>query len=67
MAELAYREVHRLVIERTTLDAKERLQNFMQDSASLIDKVPQYHIASYLGITAQSLSKLKRELKDPQS
>jgi len=63
MAELAYSEVHRMIIERTTLDAKERLVRFMHNESSLIDKVPQYHIASYLGITPQSLSKLKKALE----
>ena len=62
MSELAYNELHRIIVERTTLNAKQRLMLFMKTSIFLMDKVPQYHIASYLGITPQSLSKLKKEL-----
>ena len=62
MAELAYSHVHHKVLSYQTLSAKERYIDFIKTSAYLLDKVPQYHIASYLGIAPQSLSRIKTQL-----
>ncbi|BAZ13809.1 hypothetical protein NIES4071_56490 [Calothrix sp. NIES-4071] len=40
--------------------AKERYLDFLEQYPDLVKRVPQYHIASYLGITEVSLSRLKR-------
>lgn len=40
------------------LDAAQRYQNFLKDYAHLKDRIPQYHIAAYLGISPVSLSRL---------
>jgi CRP-like cAMP-binding protein len=40
------------------LDAKERYLNFLKDYSYLKDRIPQYHIAAYLGITPVSLSRI---------
>ncbi len=61
MAELAYSYMHNLVIDRLTKSAQERYEMLMRQTPALMDKVPQYHIASYLGITPQHLSRLKNE------
>ncbi|MGC3948163.1 MAG: Crp/Fnr family transcriptional regulator [Chryseolinea sp.] len=42
-----------------TLDARERYYKFMHDKPSLINRVPQYYIAAYLGIKPQSLSRIR--------
>ena len=42
--------------------AKERYLDFLQQFPDLAERVPQYHIASYLGITEVSLSRLRRNL-----
>lgn len=55
----AYIYLHDLVLERQTKSAKERFESFMQKTPFLLNKVPQYQIASYLGITPQHLSRLK--------
>lgn len=44
--------------------ARQRYISFMQNYPELISRVPQYHIASYLGITEVSLSRIKRELTE---
>lgn len=44
------------------LDAKGRYLDFANQHPHLIHRIPQYHIASYLGIAEVSLSRLKREL-----
>jgi CRP-like cAMP-binding protein len=43
-----------------TLNAKQRYYKFMKDHPALINRVPQYYIAAYLGIKPQSLSRLRK-------
>ena len=45
-------------------NAKERYLALRQTQPDLVGRVPQYHLASYLGVTEASLSRLKRELAD---
>jgi CRP-like cAMP-binding protein len=40
------------------LDATQRYQNFLCDYKNLKERIPQYHIAAYLGISPVSLSRL---------
>ena len=47
------------------LDAKARYLNFIHDYADLTERIPQYHIAAYLGITPVSLSRVINSTKDP--
>jgi len=61
MAELAYSYTHNLVIDRMTKSAAERYVEFVERTPYLLDKVPQYHIATLLGITPQSLSRIKKQ------
>jgi len=61
MAEEAYSYLHTRVIERESKSAKERFKEFIKKTPHLLDKVPQYHIATFLGITPQHLSRLKKE------
>ena len=43
-----------------TLDARERYYKFMREKPQLINRVPQYYIAAYLGIKPQSLSRIRK-------
>ena len=43
------------------LDAEQRYQNFRKNFPNLESRVRQHHIASYLGITAVSLSRLRKQ------
>src|SRR5262249_51493133 len=43
-------------------DATQRYLNFVRQESHLVQRVPQYHIASYLGITAVSLSRIRGSL-----
>ena len=45
-----------------SLEAKERYLLLMKEQPELIEKAKQEHIASYLGITPSSLSRIKRKL-----
>jgi uncharacterized protein YerC len=64
MSEEAYTYLHDLVVERETKSATERFENFVEKTPFLLEKVPQYHIATFLGITPQHLSRLKKEYKN---
>ncbi|MEM6645604.1 MAG: Crp/Fnr family transcriptional regulator [Bacteroidota bacterium] len=43
-------------------NATERYRQFVADHPDLVQRVPQYHIASYLGITEVTLSRLRRAM-----
>jgi CRP-like cAMP-binding protein len=42
-------------------DAKERYYKLMREKPHLVNRVPQYYIAAYLGIKPQSLSRIRKE------
>ncbi len=45
------------------LDSLEtRYLSFLQEFPNLIDRIPQYHIASYLGVTDVALSRVRRKI-----
>ncbi|MFK5913974.1 MAG: Crp/Fnr family transcriptional regulator [Woeseiaceae bacterium] len=64
----------RKLIERILISKMKRERSFLQDSAKmryvdfakensrLFQRIPQYHLASYLGITEASLSRISNEL-----
>ena len=43
--------------------AKDRYLVFKEHFPQIVERVPQYHIASYLGMTEVTLSRLKRGLR----
>lgn len=59
------RNVHvqqRRITSLLAMTAKERYLSFVEMYPSLLLRVPQWMIASYLGITPESLSRVRREL-----
>ena len=50
------------ITNSVTLTAKEHYRSMTQSQAELLRRVPQYHIANYLGITPESLSRIRKEL-----
>lgn len=48
-------------IESMTLTAEERYNNLMEKNPEWLQRIPQKHIASYLGITPQSLSRIRKK------
>ena len=56
----AYTYLHNSIIIRQIKTEKERFENFINATPYLLEKVPQYHIATFLGITPQHLSRLKK-------
>jgi CRP-like cAMP-binding protein len=43
-------------------DARDRYLGFIRTHGDLVQRIPQYHVASYLGITDVSLSRIRRDL-----
>jgi len=46
-----------------TCTAEQRYQWLLDHEPELLERLPQFHIASYIGVDAVSLSRLKRKLK----
>ena len=51
---------HRLAITNSE-EAERRYEEFAKKNPLLIQRIPQYLIASYLGIKPQSLSRIRKE------
>ena len=45
--------------------AESRYQQFLDDYPALRERIPQYHIASYIGITDVALSRIRKRLGKP--
>jgi len=54
---LAYR--YRRIITNLTLNAEDRYLDFLKNYPKVVLKVPQYALASYLGMTTEFLSKIR--------
>jgi CRP-like cAMP-binding protein len=52
-------EVH---AEYVIASPMERYKNLLQNRPELLDRVPQYQLASYLGITPESLSRIRKRI-----
>jgi len=59
LAEQFFIEKEKREIELVMLDATERYEIFKQEHPNLESLIPQYHIASYLGITPTQLSRIR--------
>lgn len=54
-----YRRLHRTYKDRLTLPAKERYESFKQMFPDIYSRAPLKHIASYLGLTLPTLSRIR--------
>ncbi len=64
MAELAYIDMESFYYDLLTKTPKERYVKLQTHMSKLLCQVPQYHIASYLGVTPVTLSRIRRDLKN---
>ncbi len=55
------------ILANLSQSAKERYLNFTQDYPNIEQYVKNYHIASYLGITTESLSRIRKEIAKSSS
>jgi len=61
LAEQFFVQKEQREIEIVLLDAGKRYQIFQKNFPELEQQIPQYHIASYLGITPTQLSRIRRK------
>src|SRR5690606_22475240 len=61
IAEKELLNIEHRVISRELLSAKQRYNDLIKNRPGLLKRVPVKHIASYLGITQVSLSRIRRE------
>jgi CRP/FNR family transcriptional regulator, anaerobic regulatory protein len=61
LVQLVFFNITRHNADFAMLGAKERYYKFMREKPDLINRVPQYYIAAYLGIKPQSLSRIRNE------
>jgi CRP-like cAMP-binding protein len=54
----------RRISDLISASAEERYLNFLNSYPEIVQRVPQSQIASYLGITPQSLSRIRKELSE---
>lgn len=62
LLEANYIATHKRINDTLSASAEERYLAFIATYPDLVEQVPQHHIASYLGITPQSLSRIRKEL-----
>lgn len=62
IAEFYFLEKEKKELEMALMDATERYLLFRKQFPTLEQLIPQYHIASYLGISATQLSRLRNKL-----
>ena len=55
--------LQRRIILNNILDAEQRYLDFLKNYPKISEKVPNYLIASYLGITAEFLSRMRKKIK----
>ena len=53
-------------IEIVQEDATQRYLRFLQSHADIVERLPQYHIASHLGVTPTQLSRIRKKLAADQ-
>ena len=51
------------IVQNLSFTAKERYDYFIKEYPNLSQRIPQKHIASYLGITPEFLSLLRKKRK----
>jgi CRP-like cAMP-binding protein len=64
LAERYFVDKEQREVEIVLLNADERYLIFRKDYPQLEQQIPQYHIASYLGITPTQLSRIRRKLSE---
>jgi CRP-like cAMP-binding protein len=61
-AELYFAQKEQREVDIVLLDAGQRYEQFQREYGHLEQLIPQYHIASYLGITPTQLSRIRRAM-----
>lgn len=63
LAEIEILKIEERLIQKLFLSASERYQNLIKKEPNILQKVKLGHIASYLGVTQVTLSRIRAEIK----
>jgi CRP-like cAMP-binding protein len=63
-AELSFVHKENRELEIVLLDANKRYEIFQTQFPNLSQQIPQYHIASYLGVSATQLSRIRKKISE---
>ena len=63
LAQNAYIALQSRLIQSQEESAESRYQKFVDENPSLVQRIPQYLIASYLGIKPETLSRIRQKFK----
>jgi len=66
MAEALYIRKEKREISMLRDTAEERYQKFVKEFKDVTQRAAQYHIASYLGITPETLSRIRKKIVNPK-
>ncbi|MEM8528180.1 MAG: Crp/Fnr family transcriptional regulator [Bacteroidota bacterium] len=66
MAEQSYQITTNRVESFLFMEGKERYQSALENYPTIFERVPLYHIASYLGLERESLSRLRKKISEEQ-
>lgn len=62
----AYIKSQKRVVRNHSLSARERYELFLAEHPEMVERFPQYMIASYLGITKEFLSNIRRQIAEEE-
>ncbi|MGE5436258.1 MAG: Crp/Fnr family transcriptional regulator [Syntrophothermus sp.] len=62
LVEKNYIATHQRIVDSLSISGEERYLKFIKTYPEMFEKIPQHQIASYLGLTPQSLSRIRKEL-----
>ncbi len=62
IVEERYTNAHDIISSFVLDNPEQRYEHFKEKYPALVNRIPEYHIASYLGITAKSLSRMKKRI-----
>ena len=54
--------IHARVVSLLNLNSTEKYRIFMKEYPGLLNRIPHYHIAQYLGITPTQLSRVRKQI-----
>jgi CRP-like cAMP-binding protein len=53
-----------IIASLITLSPQERYNKLIKKDPKLVQRIPQYYLATYLGITPESLSRIRKRIKE---
>lgn len=65
IVETAFSEIQKGLISYYSKTPEQRYLTLLQNHPSILQRVPQYHIASYVGVKPESLSRIRKRIATP--